>query len=380
MKIQIDGTNTINKGAELMLYAILDQIAKKDLNASVSFNAVGWSDHRKVRTILSFERRYILSHGRYLASILSKLKLPNRIFTTFYPQKNIDVVLDASGFRLGDQWNHQKDFLENLENYYKKLKTYGTKIILLPQAFGPFYTDSGKKSAEILSKYADLIIARESLSKRYLMEAGVATDKILLYPDFTLSLKGIIPVEYQYLKNYVCVIPNKKILTHTSIKLADYVTFLSSIISDIQIKGRRVFLLNHEGKSDFEICQKINKSLNQQLPVVSGVDCIAIKGIIGSSYLVISSRYHGVASSLNQGVPCLATSWSHKYELLFQDFELNDQIIDLNQAKETAQLKIEEILNPTINNEIRNHLISKNDVLQLTIQKMWEKVWATAEL
>ncbi len=39
MRIQIDGTNSLNKGAELMLNAVMEQIEKKYPNAEVFYNS-----------------------------------------------------------------------------------------------------------------------------------------------------------------------------------------------------------------------------------------------------------------------------------------------------------------------------------------------------
>ena len=66
--------------------------------------------------------------------------------------------------------------------------------------------------------------------------------------------------------------------------------------------------------------KRINSMLNKELPVQDISDPLEIKRFIGESHLVIGSRFHALASALSQGVPALATSWSHKYEALFEDY------------------------------------------------------------
>jgi colanic acid/amylovoran biosynthesis protein len=383
IKIQIDGTNTLNKGAELMLYAILKEIEKKHPNSSVIFNGYG---HNTIKTSPTQHIKYPVRlqyvqytrYPRYVFQIL-KLKSPYIFFSNYRPLNNIDIILDASGFTFGDQWNKSDWHLNIIENYYYHLKRGGTKIILLPQAFGPFETDSGKKSIEILNKYADLIIARETLSQKYLINAGINPEKVCLFPDFTIAVDGIVPEQYINLKNSVCIIPNRKMITRAHITTNKYCDYLIDIIKLLQQKGQNVFLLNHEGKDDLKLCKLINSQLDTKLNIVTGLDAKEIKGVIGNSYLVISSRYHGVASSLNQEAPCLATSWSHKYSLLFQDFDLHNNMIDPNLPFDETAAKIINLLDTTTNNNERLHLRSRKNVLINTTKDMWDKVWTVAD-
>ena len=380
MKIIIDGTNTINKGAELMLYSILEQIENKYPESSVIFNDNNPNIQiPKIKTHLHFRKPLRLMLGPYPWVILSRLHLPYSWFTELYPPKHPDLILDASGFRLGDQWNHSEEYLENLEYYYKTVKAQGAKIILLPQAFGPFKTHSGKKSTEILNNYVDLIIAREPTSKKHLKEAGINPGKILHYSDFTIATKGIFPVKYHHVKGSVCIIPNRKMITHTRFTPQDYFGKMESIISLIQESGKQVFLLNHEGNKDLKICKGINRMFDNRLTIITGLDAKEIKGVIGSSYMVISSRYHGIASALNQGVPCLATSWSHKYQLLFEDFNVKDHIIDLNEKPEHTKNKIESLLDPDNHSKLRKHLFIQIKELKSNTERMWKIVWQVAE-
>lgn len=362
-----------------MLLSILEQIEKQYPHASVLFNSMT-SDPRQIHTSLAFRRPASLTYGRYIRAALNRLGLPSpSVFSEYHPVKDLDLMLDASGFRLGDQWGHSGEFMDRLEHYYRKLKRNGTKIILLPQAFGPFRTTMGKRSVDILNRYADLVIARESVSKQYLLEAGGKPEKIALYPDFTISMKGTLPERYRSLKGKVCIIPNKKMITHTELNPEHYLSNMSEMIIKIRKSGKDIFLLNHEGEGDLEICRQINERLQKPLEVITGLDAKDIKGVIGSALLVISSRYHGVASSLNQGVPCLATSWSHKYEMLLADFGLTDQIINIGENTNRNWPKIHHLLSPDGNARMRGHLHTKKEALSEEIRKMWKVIWAKAE-
>ncbi|MFW6008544.1 MAG: polysaccharide pyruvyl transferase family protein, partial [archaeon] len=375
---QIDGTGTINKGAELMLYAILEQIEKRYPNAKVIYNTIGKSSSKNIKTALNLRQPLRVRYGRYIKAFSDRLNIDD--FTVHYPLKNIDILLDASGFRLGDQFNISNKQLKDLERYYKSLKQRGTKIVLLPQSFGPFETINGKLLVEILNKYVDLIIARDDLSKEYLLNSGGDLKKIYQLPDFTILVKGIFPQNYSFLQNAICIIPNRKMITHTSLEVNYFYNKIAHIIEYLQNSGQLVFFLNHEGEKDLELCTNINNYLSEKITIVDGLNAKEIKGIIGKSKLVISSRYHGVASSLNQGVPCIATSWSHKYDLLFKDFNLSGYIIDLKNENSHVLEKIELLLNSENALNIIKHLEKMKTELERKVEKMWNIVWGTLNI
>lgn len=378
MKIQIDGTSTLNKGAELMLYAILQEIERKHQKAMVLYNRLG-EDSSYIQTSLNFKTRTFSNVINVLnkikiPGILRRLSIPNIFFTTKYVVNDVDFIFDAGGFQFSDQWNISDSELLLWERYYYKHKQHGAKIILFPQAFGPFYTRNGKRIAEMLDHYTDVIFTREKVSFDYLIEAGVNSNKIKLYPDFTALVDGVIPKQYEYLHEYVCIIPNMRIIDKGNVSQEQYLLLICQLIQFIRSKGKEVFLLNHEGRKDMMLCKKINENLQNPIIIVNNLTALEVKGIISQSYLVISSRFHGVVSALNSTVPCLATSWSHKYEELFKNYDQCDCLIDANNIKETLE-KVDSFLSVEKHNYISNKLkIKKYEIIEENI-KMWEIVW-----
>lgn len=374
MKIQIDGVGTQNKGAELMLYSIIEQIEKQHPSATVYFNSITIG-HSKIDTTINLIKPFRLQYTFYLRALLSKLKLPHKYFTTHYPIKNIDLLLDASGFKYGDQWNHSKEYYKRIEKYYKTLHGKGTKIILLPQAFGPFEKISSKKLFEIFNNYVDLVFARDLTSKTALIDAGVDSKKVLQYPDFTNLIKGVFPDKYEDLKDAVCIIPNNKMITHTGFSKEQYLKFYDNIITQLKITNK-VFLLNHEGEGDLRLCQEINSRFNLKIPIVDKLNAKEIKGIIKESKLVISSRFHGVANALCQAVPCLSTSWSHKYELLMKDYGVEEYVLKIDSEPETIIKIINDILQPEKHRDIIEKLEKEAIETNKIIEEMWSYIWS----
>jgi polysaccharide pyruvyl transferase WcaK-like protein len=382
MKIQLDGTNIKNKGAELMLYAVLEEVERYNPNAYVFWNDDTYMGnpceiHTNVKFDKSSGQKWALKLKPFkISSILRRLHLPYRFLTKYNVLKGVDAIFDASGFHYSDQFKISSTYLIEKERYYKALKKEGTKIILLPQAFGPFETVEGKKMVALLSKYCDLIFARDSVSYSYLEKAGGNMSKVVLTPDFTSLAKYEVPNIWEHVSGGICVIPNKRMVDKGASNSAEYTDFLKHTIQTYVDAGERVFLLNHEGADDLGLCLEINNFFNNKFEVITGLTAGEVKGVISISKVTITSRFHGVASALNTTVPCLATSWSHKYQKLFEDFGQTNCLLDIK-VPENNKEKLLQFIEPTVNLKIRAELKETGLEVKLKNQKMWDLVWNT---
>lgn len=384
MRIQIDGVGMTNKGAELMLISILCQIENKYPHAKVIINS------KASKINISILKKYVnlrISESifRELLDVCVRYRiygLVKRInskwlvyFTHKFPQRGVDLVIDAGGFQIGDQWKHRDMDVLQWEFYLSQMKKYGTKIVFLPQAFGPFEEDNSQRIVHLLSRYSDLVYAREKISFDYLIGAGMDITKLRLSPDFTALTKGFIYDTYDYLKKGICFIPNIQIVNKGDIRRHEYIHLFVKMIEESRTLGYSPFLLNHEGIDDHLLCDEINESLTSKVPYVSHLDALEVKGIISQSHLVVSSRFHGVVSSLCSGVPCLATSWNHKYEMLYQDYDLSaDNIVSPHNIP-LALNRLTTLLDPTNHKEIVDKLNIKNSSIIKRNHLMWDEVW-----
>lgn len=378
MNIQIDGVNTLNKGAELMLVSILEILEIKYPGARVFINADNTLDKNMIKDYdLKVNFKSGVRIGVFINRVITKLNLGKTIsyFTENYLSKDVDMILDASGFKYSDQWKVSDSWVLYKEKYYKNAFNKNVKVYFLTQAFGPFNLVNSQKCVEILSKYCSLIFAREEKSYQYLLERAHndTHNKIKLSCDFTFKTKGVVPQKFEHLKNGIAIIPNRKMITHSVNKEGEYLELLNNLIKYFKNKGEKVFLLNHEAKGDFELCQKLNENFNNEFDIVSELKAKEIKGVIGNSKLVISSRFHGVASALSQGVPCLATSWSHKYELLFKNFDQKNCVLRAELDLKENLDKVDYIYNNSkfVSNEIKE----KKTGLLMQIDKMWNLIF-----
>ena len=125
---------------------------------------------------------------------------------------------------------------------------------------------------------------------------------------------------------------------------------------------------------DEKLAYQCQKALHGETEVVTDLNALEVKGLISTAYLVVTSRFHGVASALNSCVPCLATSWSHKYAELFHDYKLNDCILPLDNF-ETSIAMVDKYLEERENKKIRDLLSRQVPRIQNETREMWKDVW-----
>jgi colanic acid/amylovoran biosynthesis protein len=219
-------------------------------------------------------------------------------------------------------------------------------------------------------------MARERVSYGYLEQSGVMDmNKVRLQTDFTSIVEGVFPEDYEHLKDGICIIPNLRMIDTGTISKDNYVGLISAIINSCKTSGHPIYLLNHEGKEDEQLANECKQRIGNGIEVVTGLNALEVKGIIASSYVVVTSRFHGLASALNSCIPCLATSWSHKYEELFNDYDLSDCILPLDN-NDMAVEKVSIMLNKSNNEKIRHHLSTKVEEVKNQTKEMWRTVWS----
>lgn len=376
MKFFLTGVETNNKGAELMLYAILNEIEHKFPSAEVYISSNNIKQGRSyVKTPINLIiQQQDWKYKYHIVGLLKRLGLNMPKFCCPPIIEKADYYIDASGFRFSDNFYYA--FFDNiLLEEMKRYKSQSTKIVFLPQAFGPIKRKETKKVIVGLSKYADVIMPREIVSFNFLKEADVDMNKVRMFTDFTSLVLGVFPDKYEHLRGGICVIPNSRMISQGVLTFGSYINIISNIVDLVTSKGYKVYILNHEGQMDKNLIIKMKEHLGPEIEAISDLNALEVKGLIESSYLCISSRFHGVASSLNSSVPCLATSWSHKYYELFKDFGMDDCVLDLKNI-DSIKMKIEEFLEFDNNKTVREKLYSRASLIKEETKNMWNYIWS----
>ena len=196
-------------------------------------------------------------------------------------------------------------------------------------------------------------------------------------PDFTSLLPAVIPAEAERFKNVVAIIPNAKMLERTDeATKKNYLPFLATVIRSIKSVGLDPCIFVHEGSDDKYVSTRL-AYLAPDTPVIDEPNPVALKGILGSCYACIGSRYHGLVSCLSQGVPSLATTWSSKYESLLTSYGIRDGLLELTHP-ETAIGRVERWLQHDLGDRaLRDSLLSRALSEQQQTRAMWQQIFGS---
>lgn len=360
MNIEIKGIGFGNRGAELMLIAILDRMSKTFPGSRFAAATYSGPCERRAR----YGLLQILQHDGLLGRLLRAVRPQNPGIAR---EDEMDVLLDASGYAYGDAWKPQ--WVENSAAHILRYRERGSKVVLLPQAFGPFKNPAVRAASEKILRAADLVCARDAESLKHIREIVPDVSSVYQYPDFTGPLPGRLPEGFVTDPRRVCAIPNTEMLRSAP---DVYQKFLVNCIVKVRERGFMPCVLLHEQDRDVEMAEKLSQETGA--PVLNNDDPLCLKGIIGSCAFTIGSRYHGLISSLSQGVPALGTFWSHKYKFLFEDYGCPEMLMDIENLQPAADRALDALCDDFIREKMRLHLLDKRSALISQTEQMWQQV------
>ena len=374
MLIEIRKAEFLNKGAELMLQAVLKRTREEYPDVSfameASLTAAPYIQRARLGLLQKVSLWYCgVQWGRLAALVPAKIR---RMYGVVL-DKDIDVVFDTAGFNYGDQWG--AGYTLELANSSKRWKKNGTKIILLPQAFGPFTSKRIRKAINIAADQADLIFARDRISYGYLIGAVGIRESIKMAPDFTNLIEGILPEYFDKRNNRFCIIPNYRMIDKTSAEQSQaYLPFMIKCAQYLADQEAGPFILIHEGLNDLMLAKEISSAAGG-LPIIKEGDPLRIKGILGACEGVLSSRFHGLVSALSQGVPALGTGWSHKYQMLFESYNFAEGMMNVSLSQEEIKQRLSLVIHEGSKQKIREVVEAGSRVQKQLSKQMWEEIF-----
>jgi len=338
MNILVVGGSTTNKGAYLMLLAVLHQAREHIDNANLVISpTIG---NTAPLEAIGYKRLdFPMFHSSATKALDRVLKYPKimqlayKLFkkVDYYgevPIRDIDVVVDVSGFAYSDQFGAAP--LEGLKKQVDFYQKRGINYIIMPMALGPF--SETQKLAKAAFENIDLIHARDTGSYEFIKELLPSKENIFKAPDITLSLSTDrdLPFSVGEKGEYCCIVPNEKMIDKARDSWrSNYTVALSGGIDQI-LEGSTMHILllvhNDVGSKDEKLTKEIYKAYesNSRVTMCQHDDPLVLKKIIKEASFIIGSRFHSLASALSSDTPCISTSWAHKYELLFEDYNMKE--------------------------------------------------------
>lgn len=373
LNVEVKGISFANKGAELMLHAIIAEFEKRGVAARFVVEPTGPYE-RRVAFGLWQKSRYIRKRINLLAPVNW---LPKRLRHMFgiISETELDLILDASGFAFGDQWSPLIAH-DRLGSSIAKLTARGVPVVVMPQALGPFQKPASKKAFVPVLQHANKVYARDEQSLNFCRELLPNAENLQKCPDFTNLIKGIPAAEFNADEHQVCFIPNSKMLEKRN-DGQQYIAFMVAAIEMALKEDKKPFILIHEADADRRLTATIQSQLSQQVPVLDPGHALKIKWIIGQSKLVVSSRFHGLVSALSQGVPVLATGWSHKYHELLADYGCAQQLVEVGDDLEPTLTALQRLLtDESYQTELRSIIKEQGEWQRAAVKQMWDETFA----
>lgn len=286
------------------------------------------------------------------------------------PRRGVDAVLDISGFAYGDFWPMEK-IEDRLLSTIAERRGGRPRLILLPQAYGPFEEPAKADAMRRAIAGADLVYVRDDVSLDHVRKLGSnADDRIRRAPDFTNLLEagnGDAASGTSY------VIPNSKMIQSADPGSAEaYYRFLEFAVMRLRVRFPDVTLLIHEGERDVAVARQLNERLPVPAPVVVPETAHDTKALIAGACCVVSSRFHGLVSALSSGVPALACGWTHKYGELMRDYGLEAMMVDPEQPDDWER-KLAQLADLAQNG--REPLLQRAQDWKAATRAMWQDVF-----
>lgn len=376
MIIEIRKAGFINKGAHLMILAVLDKLKDRYPNAKYTMVTNDSSQSFEDITKLGlYPKVSLFRKGIEFGDLANLIPRKLRVRYGIITDKEIDVVIDIAGFAYGDKWGEKSTY--ELFKSSRRWKKRGTKIILFPQAFGPFTLHQNQLYLKKALNNLDLVYAREEESYKNIVEITGDTPNLRIAPDFTNLLNGKVPSYFVQKSNLFCIVPNYRMIDKTDNDTsALYLPFMKKCARYLESKGANLVILIHEGEKDLYLGREISKSTEKEIPIIQETNPIYIKGILGSCTGTIGSRYHGLVSALSQGIPSLAIGWSHKYKMLLKDYDFDEGLFDVRYNDKQLGEKLDMIIDEQRNNQLSEKLLKKSKELKKMVELMWLDVFS----
>ncbi|UZR94362.1 polysaccharide pyruvyl transferase family protein [Chondrinema litorale] len=380
MNILIIGGQFHNKGAYLMVMTVMKEIRKRLNGVTIVFSNylplpeplladdvkllkrpivhVGYS---KKKFKIYFEFGFLINHLKSFTKGDIKFS-------------EIDVIIDIAGFAYGDLWGISP--IENLNYLLKKAKKHQIKYITLPQAFGSFEKQGIKYEMLKVVKSADLIYARDKVSKMYLDKlSDTKSNKVKLAPDITLTMNNE-DIQTNIDPKYCCIVPNERMLDKGDASWKENYIPLLKKMADVLVKENiQIKILVHDSTSgDMVLAKKLLELISAEYcSLIQIDDPIEIKHLIAGSLFLVGSRFHSIASAFSSNVPCLGIGWSHKYKMLFEDYRMEDYVYDKPNELEMLR-SLQDLIQFDENLSLRNVIRNANSVIKDKNDLMWQEV------
>ncbi len=398
----IGGTIWGNRGAEAMLVTTTAKVRQINPETKIYlFSYLPEQDRQLLQdptiTILD-SRPGALVFGHFPFALLAWLfrlvgiTLPDAVLTpSVRALRRCDALLDVSGISFAD--GREKFLPFNMLVIWPAM-LLKVPVIKLAQAVGTFKNPFTRFSAKLFLGACHQVYARGKYTAEYLQNLHLKPEKwslsadiaFLYQPEYTLSTENPDKVralaarlEAIRAEGHIVIGLSPSSLVHAkSIKNdRDYVGQFLKLIRNLDPDYHYVVLPNatREGtetgrNNDLYVIDLIAQRSKRELPKTAqsrlhfvdfDLNTDGSRQLIKACDLLVTSRFHGMISSLSLCVPVMVIGWSHKYAEVLAEFDMEKYAIDFNDPELDMQAMV---------NELKNHKEAVRQQLAVSLEKI----------
>lgn len=257
------------------------------------------------------------------------------------------------------------EMLEDLMLANSMLNRQGTRTMLLGCSIEPETLSGNKVLAEDLQRYAR-IVARESITYRALLQAGIPAEKVTLCPDPAFALKKApVPLPAGFKKGRTVGINVSPMIesyaAHSGVVEDSYRRLIMHILDTTEDSVALIPHVVWDRSNDLLSLQKLYSHFeaSDRVMMIENRSAEALKSCIAACRIFVGARTHATIAAYSSCVPTLVVGYSVKARGIAQDIfgETDRYVIPVQSLLEPEQL-IEGYQWISDNEEtIREHLV-----------------------
>lgn len=341
--VLITGGNLKNKGAQSMIFIAVDEVRKRypDKDIVVLSDPDATRPASEISQFAFAFRDHTCLYGSKYKLIQRRYGKLDRTRDAKLISKNVDMVIDISGYTFGTNWGWMANLLAAYRS--RRAKKLGAKIYYMPQSFGPFEFRSvmDKITKKLMKKwlsYAEVLYAREQEGVE-LLEKHFGFHNVKLSADLVLQNTGVeltnvyrrVPEHHLPLvqAGSVGILPNVRNYKYGNTE--KLIALYGAMIRELLKENKKVYLIRH-ATEDLDFCRKIKAEFAKEESVVlleNDLTCTEYGKLVQDFDFLIASRYHAIVHAYKEKVPCLVLGWAVKYRELLQKFGQEEYAFDV---------------------------------------------------
>ncbi len=153
-----------------------------------------------------------------------------------------------------------------------------------------------------------------------------------------------------------------------------YIPFLARVVEQAEALQLDTAVLLHDTVVDHELVEPLEQQLGRSIRIIQASDPLKLKAWLGAAKVVVGSRFHALVGALSQGVPTLASGWSHKYQMLLEDYGCPELVLPVSADADQVALSMQQAVRAPERDRLVKCLEEHGAAQGAAVETMWSEV------